>query len=160
MASWQDELAELLGVLGVTPEESGMRLRSQGAQSENGETNQTSLRRYQPDAQKPSLDTSFLHTISASADQDELDPWLDDLEQMRREVDSIVRQVIRLIQRGDLDPLLKEDVMVVLRALRRRATVTRQAGASDEAYLEASTSMLHFCRIVLRLSEAAIEDDV
>jgi hypothetical protein len=77
---------------------------------------------------------------------------------MRREVESIVAQVVRLMQRGDFDPSLKEDVMVVLRALRRRASVTQQASASDAAYLEFAAAMLHFCRIVLRLSEVASED--
>jgi len=77
---------------------------------------------------------------------------------MRREVDSIVRQVIRLMQRGDLDESIKEDVMVVLRALRRGAIANEQVGASDEVYLEHAAAMLHFCRLVLNLSEAAIED--
>ncbi len=61
------------------------------------------------------------------------------------------------MQRGDLDPVLKEDVMVVLRALRRRVPAGLQA-ASNETYLEFAAAMLHFCRLVLRLSEAAIED--
>jgi len=77
---------------------------------------------------------------------------------MRREVESIVIQVVRLMQRGDIDPAIKEDVLVVLRALRRRASVTQQAAASDAAYLEFAAAMLHFCRLVLRLSEVATED--
>ena len=48
--------------------------------------------------------------------------------------------------------------MIVLRALRRRSTVTLQAATSDEAYLESAAAMLHFCRLVLRLSESALED--
>jgi hypothetical protein len=83
---------------------------------------------------------------------------LNDLNLMRREVDSIVNQVILLMQRGDLDSTLKEDVLIVLRALRRRAAVTQQAAASDEAYLESASAMLHFCRLVLQLSEFATED--
>ncbi|GAC1673039.1 MAG: hypothetical protein NVS9B9_29970 [Ktedonobacteraceae bacterium] len=43
--------------------------------------------------------------------------------------------------------------MVVLRALRRRAMVTQQAAATDEAYLESASAMLHFCRLVLQISE-------
>jgi len=46
----------------------------------------------------------------------------------------------------------------VLRALRRRASVTQQAAASDADYLVAVAAMLHFCRLVLRLSEVATED--
>jgi hypothetical protein len=84
--------------------------------------------------------------------------WMNDLSLMRREVDSIVNQVVLLMQRGDLDPSLKEDVMVVLRALRRRAAVTRLAATSDEAYLESVSAMLHFCRLVLQLSEVSTQD--
>jgi hypothetical protein len=155
MAGWQDELTELLGMLGVTPEEPQPQSRSQRkpSQSKSKNAGKASPRRSYADALHPSVEASILRDIVSSADEDELDPWLDDLEEMRREVDTIVRQVIRLIQHGDLDPSLKEDVMIVLRALRRRATATRQAGNSDEAYLEASTSMLHFCRIILRLDE-------
>jgi hypothetical protein len=83
---------------------------------------------------------------------------MNDLSLMRREVDSIVNQVILLMQRGDLDPSLKEDVMVVLRALRRRAAVTQLAATSDEAYLESASAMLHFCRLVLQLSEVSTQD--
>jgi hypothetical protein len=79
---------------------------------------------------------------------------------MRLEVDSIVRQVISLMQRGDLDRSLKEDVMVVLRALRRRAAAAQKTTVSDEVYLESATSLLHFCRLVLSLSETAIEDEL
>jgi hypothetical protein len=64
------------------------------------------------------------------------------------------------MHRGDLDISLKEDVMVVLRALRRRLSATRYAltVSSDEAYLESASAMLHFCRLVLQLSEFATED--
>jgi signal transduction histidine kinase len=54
---------------------------------------------------------------------------------MRREVESIVIQVVRLMQRGDIDPSLKEDVIVVLRALRRRASVTQQAAGAPGVLL-------------------------
>lgn len=96
--------------------------------------------------------------MAGDVEGDNGDTWMTDLSSMRREVDSIVHQVIQLMQRGDLDKSLKEDVMVVLRALRRRSMVTQQAAASDEAYLESAAAMLHFCRLVLRLSETAIED--
>lgn len=95
-------------------------------------------------------------TGGSEADDEEI--WESDLSLMRREIDSIVHQVIHLMQRGDLDKSLKDDVMVVLRALRRRAAVTQQAATGDEAYLESAAAMLHFCRLVLRLSETAIED--
>ncbi len=89
---------------------------------------------------------------------DEDDTGLNDLSVMRREVDSIVSQVLFLMQRGDLDTTLKEDIMVVMRALQRRVPARQQTIASDEAYLESASAMLHFCRLVLQLSEFATED--
>jgi hypothetical protein len=94
----------------------------------------------------------------SSGREEDDDVWQQDLNSMRREVDSIVNQVVLLMRRGSLDSSLKEDVMVVLRALRRRAAVTEQAATSDEAYLESASAMLHFCRLVLQLSEFATED--
>jgi len=151
MAGWQEELAELLRELGVTQEEPKAQSRPKGKVVRNDVK-----RRMHP--REPYAD-AFLDSISAASDS-YAEPWETDLSQMRLEVDSIVRQVISLMQRGDLDRSLKEDVMVVLRALRRRAAVTSKATVSDEAYLESATSLLHFCRLVLSLSETAIEDEL
>ncbi|HEU0003036.1 MAG TPA: hypothetical protein VFQ36_19140 [Ktedonobacteraceae bacterium] len=151
MAGWQEELAELLRELGVTQEEPKAQPRSKGKVTRSDVKRRMHSRDPYADA--------FLDNISAASDS-YAEPWETDLSQMRLEVDSIVRQVISLMQRGDLDRSLKEDVMVVLRALRRRAAVTSKTTVSDEAYLEAATSLLHFCRLVLSLSETAIEDEL
>ncbi len=145
MAGWEQELAELLRELGVTQEEPKTHLRSTGK-----------LRRSDARHREQAADAIILGDIGGSEADEEI--WESDLSLMRREIDSIVLQVIHLMQRGDLDKSLKEDVMVVLRALRRRAAVTQQAATGDEAYLESAAAMLHFCRLVLRLSETAIED--
>jgi hypothetical protein len=150
MAGWQEELAELLRELGVTQEEPQTNLRSTGKPMRSD-----ARWRLHPGKQTRHLTDASLSDGSGS---DDSELWLTDLEAMRREVDSIVRQVIQLMQRGDLDQSLKDDVMIVLRALRRRSTVTQQAETGDEAYLESVSAMLHFCRVVLRLSETAIED--
>ena len=143
MAGWEEELANILRELGVTQEEP--------------KTLQPTRKRMRSDLRREQAADALVWDDVAGSEDD--DVWLTDLRLMRREVDSIVRQVISLMQRGDLDTSLKEDVMVVLRALRRRSTVTLQAAASDEAYLESAAAMLHFCRLVLRLSESAIEDE-
>ena len=151
MAGWEKELTELLGELGVTQEEPETHLRSPRPSDIKFHNFPV---RSDVKRQELTADALFLDEM---VDDDNDDAWLTDLSLMRREVDSIVSQVIRLMQRGDLDKSLKEDVMVVLRALRRRAAVTQQAAASDEAYLEFAAAMLHFCRIVLRLSEPTAE---
>lgn len=145
MAGWEEELAVLLRELGVKQEEPKAHLRP--------------IRRpMRSDVKRREqfADALFWSGDSSEAEEDEI--WMKDLTLMRREVDSIVSQVILLMQRGGLDASLKEDVMVVLRALRRRAAVTQQAATSDEACLESASALLHFCRLVLQLSEGATED--
>lgn len=148
MAGWEEELDTLLRGLRVTQEEPKTHL-------------QPTRKRMHSDVtwRKQLADDLIWHDRPTDGGiQEDDDAWLSDLSMMRREVDSIVSQVIRLMQRGDLDKSSKEDVMVVLRALRRQATMTQTAFTSDEAYLESAAAMLHFCRLVLRLSESAIED--
>lgn len=144
MASWEEELAVLLRELGVKQEEPRTHLRPLHKPM------RSDIKRREQFA-----DALFWEDGEKAEDDD---VWMNDLSLMRREVDSIVNQVVLLMERGGLDTSLKEDVLVVLRALRRRATVTQQAAASDEAYLESASAMLHFCRLVLQLSEFATED--
>jgi len=145
MAGWEEELAVLLSELGVKQEEPKAHL-------------QRTRKPMRSDAKRRehSADALFWSEESAEANNDDL--WIDDLNVMRREVDSIVSQVIHLMQRGDLDTTTKEDVMVVLRALRHQAVASQQTSTSDEAYLESASAMLHFCRLILQLSEFATED--
>ncbi len=157
MAGWEEELALLLQELGVKQEEPGAHSRRTSKPSRK------STRKSRPSDTSQSGDFTSRnqfadalfwspHNTASSSAQNEDDPWTNDLGLMRREVDSIVRQVVRLMQQGDIEPSIKEDVMVVLRALRRRAMVTQQAAATDEAYLESASAMLHFCRLVLQIS--------
>lgn len=147
MAGWEEELAVLLQGLGVQQEEEPkasrrpMRRRPMRSDVKH---------------QEQLADALFWDDEHETAADDDLD--INDLASMRQEVDSIVNQVVLLMQRGDLDSSLKEDAMVVLRALRRRAIVSQHATSSDEAYLESASAMLHFCRLVLQLSELAAED--
>jgi hypothetical protein len=145
MAGWEEELVVLLRALGVQQEETKTHLRP-------------TRKPMRSDVKRREQFADALFWDGGYEGDDEDEAWMNDLTLMRREVDSIVSQVVLLMQRGDLDTSLKEDVMVVLRALRRRSTITQQAAASDEAYLESASAMLHFCRLVLQLSEFATED--
>ena len=144
MAGWEEELAVLLSELGVKQEEPQTHL--QPRKPFHGDVKR----------REQFTDALFWGEDSESSD----DGWIHDLDVMRREVDSIVGQVILLMQRGHLEISLKEDVMVVLHALRRRLPTTRPfaAASSDEAYLESASAMLHFCRLILQLSECTTED--
>lgn len=150
MAGWQEELAELLRGLGVTQEEPHTNLRSPGKSMRKDA-------RWRLRASKP-LERLTDPCLSDDAGSDDSDVWPMDLGTMRREVDSIVRQVIQLMQNGELDQSAKEDVLEVLHTLRRFSAVAQQVAPGDEAYLESVSAMLRFCRLVLRLSETAIED--
>nr|BBH93414.1 hypothetical protein KTA_16130 [Thermogemmatispora argillosa] len=152
MAGWEQELAELLRELGVTLE--GEAPDSQTHLQAKQRASYSDVRQVDEEGQASALST-WDDDAPPPADED---AWLTELRLMRLEVDSIVAQVVRLMQNGDLDASLKEDVMVVLRALRRRASPGPYATPSDETYLEFAAAILHFCRLVLRLSETAIED--
>ncbi len=154
MAGWEEELALLLRELGVKQEEPdahSRRTSKPSRKSTPSDMSQPGDIKYREQFADALFGGAGNTTSSA---HDDNDPWMDDLGLMRREVDSIVRQVVRLMQQGDIEPSIKEDVMVVLRALRRRAMVTQQAAATDEAYLESASAMLHFCRLVLQISES------
>jgi hypothetical protein len=167
MRRWEEELAVLLRELGVTQEEpKEPEAHLQPMLTDNADAG--GLRNFgdvldaedlfflRKDRMKWQDQETDIIVRDAMTEDD--DAWIDDLSSMRREVDTIVAQVVRLMQRGDIDAAVKEDVMVVLRALRRRASVTQQAAASETAYLEFAAAMLHFCRLVLRLDEVATED--
>jgi len=169
MAGWEEELASLLHELGVAQEEPDTHSRRTSKPSQkptcrplppmSGDTKKLGK---QGDVKRREQFADALFwgktTGGDGIADDESDPWMSDLSLMRREVDSIVRQIVRLMQRGDMEPSLKEDVMVVLRALRRRSMITQQAAATDEAYLESASALLHFCRLVLQLSDRTAED--
>lgn len=155
MAGWEEELAVLLRDLGVTQEDSPRTHTQPTYKPVRSDVKRREPRELSADA----LIWDSVHDIPDEADVIDDDAWLTDLSLMRHEVESIVSQVIRLIQRGDLEPSLKEDIMVVLRALRRRGRTTRQDLSNDEVYLESAAEILHFCRMVLHLSETTIEDN-
>ena len=147
MASWEEELAVLLQELGVKQEEPPTHLQQI----------RKPLRRPRK-RREQCTDGRFLDEEN---ELDDDDYGVQDIATMRREVDSIVSQVIVLMQRGDLEPSVKEDVMIVLRALRRHIPPAHSSAfplTSEEAYLESASALLHFCRLALRLSEFATED--
>jgi hypothetical protein len=146
MASWEEELAVLLRELGVKQEEPQTRLQQMRKPL------RSDVKRRDQCA-----DALFLDEEDAI---DEEDFGIQDIASMRREVDSIVSQVILLMQRGNLASSIKEDIMVVLRALRRNTPSVRSAvtPSGEEAYLESASALLHFCRLTLQLSESVTED--
>jgi hypothetical protein len=163
MAGWEEDLSILLRALGVKQEEN-KAVQPPTNRNEDGSLCESPPLHDRPEqkAQAQFADRIFWngsHDSSRSIeDVEEDEASMEDLMIMRRQVESIVSQLVRLMQRADVDPGLKEDVMIVLQALRRRATATQQAAAGEVAVLEAVSAMVHFCRLVLRLDEVATED--
>jgi hypothetical protein len=159
MAGWEEELALLLRALGVTLEQSKTQIRPAQAH-ENEYRKQMPMparRKDTPQKQAQFIDVRLWRTPGDELAEDDA-AWMNDLSLMRRQVEFIVGQVVRLMQSEDVDPALKEDVTIVLHALRRRASATEQAAASETAYLESASALLHFCRLVLRLGEVTPEE--
>src|SRR5690349_14548577 len=125
MVGWEEELAMLLRELGVTQEEPETHLPITRLKTRKLLRSDVKQRYQSADALiwgsggVEEDESSRDGRDGKKSDDDDIE--LTDLTSMRREVDSIVHQVIRLMQRGDLDESVKEDVMVVLRALRRGA---------------------------------------
>jgi hypothetical protein len=160
MASWEEELSVLLKELGVKQEE------PQAHMQQSCKPRCNDIAYSNSDIPHGDSDDTWLDQLCDDSRgdaerifDDEDEPGIDDIDMMRHEVDSIVSQVILLMQRGDLDVALKEDVMVVLRALRRRLPHIQQTVVNDEAYLESASAMLHFCRLVLQLSDFTSDEN-
>jgi len=153
MEGWREELAALLRELGVT-QEVGMP-RFLPARTREDDFAQFPMYYRQGGNDVQFADAAFWGSTGAGKTAD--DGWMDDLAAMRHDVDTIVAQLVHLLQHGRIDPALKEDVMIVLRALHRRASVTQQAGEGELAHIESVAAMLHFCRLVLRLNEVKTE---
>lgn len=155
MAGWQEELAALLRELGITQEEQSPRFPM--AQAREDDFAPFSLYYGQEGKDVQFADAAFWGNIGEDKAAD--DTWMNDLAAMRRDVESIVAQLVHLLQHGRIDPALKEDILIVLRALRRRAMATEQAGEGELAHIESVAAMLHFCRLVLRLNEVKTETE-
>ena len=168
MAGWEEELAVLLRELRVgqdTPEEFETHWGPMQASETVFSQERFPSPRRDEGKRKVQATNAFFggrtgskRSMGDSMAEDADDALMSELREMRGEVNTIVAQVVHLMQHGDIDPALKEDVLVVLRALRRRASITQQAAASETAYLEFAAAMLHFCRLVLRLSEVSFDD--
>ncbi|GCF07246.1 hypothetical protein [Dictyobacter arantiisoli] len=158
MASWEDELFTLLNELGVKQEGPQAHLQQSCKPMRSDASHQqfSDSLLWDDDDEGPWVEDVETMRLHDTEGDDGL--WVEDLEMMHHEVDTIVSQVVLLMQRGDLDAAVKEDVMVVLRALRQRLPTPQQPDTNDEAYLESASAILHFCRLVLQLSDFTTED--
>jgi hypothetical protein len=137
MAGWQDELVEILQELGVTQEEPRLHSNKKFIRREARHCVHSDV---EPDI--------FFHYDTALPTKHAAE-----LKMMRKEVESIVRQVALIMEREDLSPTIREDALIVLHALHKHAQTIRLTQVDEEAHLAALSSLLHFCRLVLAISE-------
>ncbi len=92
----------------------------------------------------------------------------DEVAAVRSEIEATLHRVVALTQAGKLDPLVRDDVIFVLQALTRpqprggrsRPRPRGPGDSSTEWQLASAAAVLHFCRIVLRMTQAvAAEHD-
>jgi hypothetical protein len=140
MSNWEHELETLLSRLGVHWEPSPA---------------------HAPEAEADEAEVPGPEELAALLDDDlEDEDWehlaeeeVDQLGVVRREMQATVGRVARMVRAGRLDSVIRDDVLFVLRALCRVQPLLE--GESDEdAQLATAAAILHFCRIVLRLTHA------
>jgi hypothetical protein len=138
MSNWENELEIILSRLGVRWES--------------------------PLPNEPEIDADAAEAAELAAmmgDDLENEDWGkledDDLDQVgvvRREIQATVSRVARMARAGQLDGVIKDDVLFVLRALCRSQPQAEDGESEEDAQLATAAAILHFCRIVLRLTHA------
>ncbi len=130
MPHWEAELKTLLASLGVS-------LEADSAE---------------PDLSSTPKSVQFGHKDDGLAEFED-----DHFTLVNREIEATVREVARVSRSGLLDQALRNDVIFVLRALTRD---TGSTGIDAESWhLDSAAAVLHFCRIVQRLTRALSQPD-
>lgn len=86
--------------------------------------------------------------------EDQLPADGDEVSAVRREIEATLARVVGLTRAGLLEPALRDDVVFVLQALTRPRPTTLRARDRTEWQLASAAAVLHFCRVVLRLTHA------
>ncbi|HEY7348869.1 MAG TPA: hypothetical protein VH599_11210 [Ktedonobacterales bacterium] len=141
MSNWEQELETLLNRLGVRweplpPDEPGV----DGAEADLADTAEVD----------PLMDADLEDEDWETLEDDDLDQ----VSVVRREMQATIGRVVRMVRSGRLDSVLKDDVLFVLRALCRSRPQPDEGESEEEAQLATAAAILHFCRIVLRLTHA------
>ena len=141
MSNWEHELETLLNRLGVRWESSPAHEPA----AEDGEA----------DATEPDELAALMNDDMEDEDWEHLaEEELDQLGVVRREMQATVGRVARMVRAGRLDSVIRDDVIFVLRELCRVQPPGVNGESNEEEQLATAAAILHFCRIVLRLTHA------
>jgi hypothetical protein len=142
MADWEAELTTLLRALDVSLERDSLSA-SHGAAEHNGRSDLEPVDDLEP-AEMGSLSTDLV------GDQSTVD--VDEVSAVRHEIEATLARVVQLTDTGQLDRALRDDVLFVLQALTRPRPSPPALAERDEWQLASAAAVLHFCRVVLRLT--------
>jgi hypothetical protein len=141
MSNWERELETLLNRLGVRWE------------SQPPDALETGLA--DADLADAAEVDGLIHADLADEDWETVeDDDLDQITVVRREMQATVGRVMRMAHSGRLDNAIKDDVLLVLRALCRTPPQPAEGESEEDAQLAMASAILHFCRIVMRLTHA------
>ncbi|HKV85305.1 MAG TPA: hypothetical protein VJN88_12165 [Ktedonobacterales bacterium] len=154
MPDWRSELDHLLTQLDDPDELAGEPhdIRRRATTDETASTD--------------TADTSLPWELGALAAED-IPPDGDEVVAVRREIESTIRRLAALARDGEVEPVLRDDVIFVLQALTRPHPPewTWAATESDveddehnEWHLASAAAILRFCRIVQRLTNALTDE--
>ncbi len=157
MADWQGELRALLASLEVSldpdPSVSNGRTRHNVVDNPMYVSSPSSEQEVFTDGEITGSDDHPPEGIEVSA--------------VRSEMEATLERVVSLVQSGRMERTLRDDVIYVLRALTRpgpekllpRAARHAARESAQEWNLASAAAVLHFCRIVLRLTQALEDED-
>jgi hypothetical protein len=150
MPDWEAELTALLHALDVRLERD--TLASDSASDEAG-----GLGHERDGDLAADLALYELGALSLDLPAEQLPVDGDEVSAVRHEIEATLARVVRLTRSGQLDPALRDDVVFVLQALTRPRPAA-PAAERDEWQLASAAAILHFCRVVHRLT-SPLESD-
>lgn len=149
MADWEAELATLLRELDVSLERDGLSERRPDTQ---GTLADVAITGDLPAGGEPaSVERDVLGLEPASPAPGVED---DEVSAVRSEIEATLARVMHMTRAGQLEPALRDDVVFVLKALTRPRPAALRPRERHEWQLDSAAAVLHFCRMVLRLTRA------
>lgn len=146
MADWRDELEMLLARLHVAFEGEPTPPAAHDAAQQPIHT-----------ATAPTPATSRPHIAERATDGVEDD----EVSAVRTEMEATVSRMVALMRAGKVDRVLRDDVIYVLQALTRpqpQSLIGLGRADAQDWNLASAAAVLHFCRIVLRLTQPMAAD--
>lgn len=103
----------------------------------------------------PAISASFDHQDAFESSTDDVDKNSDDrVALIKSEMESTLTLISELTQTGYMDEDIYRDILRVFHALMRPQNHSELVEA--DWYIESGAAILHFCRIVTRLSNALV----